>query len=199
MNVKRSWFPILALALFAAAFAGAESGPNSKAPEPAPEEKTGIKIGEMAPDFKLKDQRGTERTLKAELAKGPVALVFYRSSRWCPFCKKQLIQIQKDLARIEAAGVRVLAISYDPVADLKKFSDKEKITYALLSDEGSRTIDAYGIRNTEVKAGSPQDGIPHPGTYLLDKQGIVRAKFFNEGYTVRHTNDELIRAAEKLK
>jgi cytochrome oxidase Cu insertion factor (SCO1/SenC/PrrC family) len=52
------------------------------AADPAPEEKTGIKVGEKAPAFKLKDQTGTERELAALLKDGPVALVFYRSASW---------------------------------------------------------------------------------------------------------------------
>ncbi|QDU21025.1 thioredoxin domain-containing protein [Urbifossiella limnaea] len=51
------------------------------AADPAPE-KTGIKVGEKAPAFKLKDQAGTERDLAALLKDGPVALVFYRSAGW---------------------------------------------------------------------------------------------------------------------
>lgn len=52
------------------------------ATEPPPESKTGIKVGEKAPDFKLKDQHGKERQLNALLKNGPVALVFYRSASW---------------------------------------------------------------------------------------------------------------------
>ena len=49
---------------------------------PAPEEKTGLKVGEKAPEFTLKDQAGTERTLRDLLKDRPVALVFYRSASW---------------------------------------------------------------------------------------------------------------------
>ena len=49
---------------------------------PAPEEKTGLKVGEKAPEFTLKDQTGTERSLRDLLKGGPVALVFYRSAGW---------------------------------------------------------------------------------------------------------------------
>ena len=52
------------------------------AAEPPSEEKTGLKVGEKAPEFKLKDQAGEERTLSAMLKDGPVALVFYRSASW---------------------------------------------------------------------------------------------------------------------
>ena len=104
--------------------------------------------------------------------------------------------MQKDLKKTTGAGVRVVAVSYDPVNVLKDFSDQHKITYPLLSDASSKTIDAYGIRNTRV---SPrQDGIPHPGTFLIDGQGIIRAKLF---YTVRkrHSTAELVEAANKIQ
>jgi cytochrome oxidase Cu insertion factor (SCO1/SenC/PrrC family) len=54
---------------------------SAPAADPPPE-KTGIKVGEKAPEFKLKDQSGEERTLSAMLKDGPVALVFYRSASW---------------------------------------------------------------------------------------------------------------------
>jgi cytochrome oxidase Cu insertion factor (SCO1/SenC/PrrC family) len=49
---------------------------------PAPEEKTGLKIGEKAPEFALKNQGGKEVALKDLLKDGPVALVFFRSASW---------------------------------------------------------------------------------------------------------------------
>ena len=54
----------------------------ASAADPAPKEKTGINVGEKAPEFKLKDQAGEERALSALLKDGPVALVFYRSASW---------------------------------------------------------------------------------------------------------------------
>ena len=50
--------------------------------KPAPEEQTGLKVGEPAPTFALKDQEGKERSLDEFLKKGEVALVFYRSADW---------------------------------------------------------------------------------------------------------------------
>ena len=50
--------------------------------KPAPEEKSGLKVGEKAPRFTLKDQQGAERSLDELLKKGKVALVFYRSADW---------------------------------------------------------------------------------------------------------------------
>jgi cytochrome oxidase Cu insertion factor (SCO1/SenC/PrrC family) len=50
--------------------------------KPAPNENTGLKVGEKAPKFTLKDQEGRERSLDDLLKKGKVALVFYRSADW---------------------------------------------------------------------------------------------------------------------
>jgi hypothetical protein len=52
------------------------------AAQPPIEGKTGLKVGEKAPAFKLKDQDGKERTLEEFTKKGTVALVFHRSAEW---------------------------------------------------------------------------------------------------------------------
>ena len=108
------------------------------------------------------------------------------------------MQLQKDLNRINEAGVDVVAVSYDAVDTLQGFADKRMITFPLLSDTKSEAIDAYHIRNRDVKEGSRLDGIPHPGTFLVDSQGVIRAKLF---YSVRkrHGVDELIEAAKTIR
>jgi len=111
--------------------------------------------------------------------------------------------LQKDLKTIEAAGVRVVGISYDSVEVLQKFTDKQKITFPLLSDPDSKTIVAYALRNKEMagkKMGAVDlDGIPYPGTLIVDKEGVIRAKLFVDGYRERHSTEELVKAAEGLR
>jgi peroxiredoxin len=108
-----------------------------------------------------------------------------------------LVQLQRDLKSIEAAGVHVVGISYDSPEVLKRFSDRAKITFPLLSDRESKTIDAYHIRN-EAARGKAEGG-PNPGTFILDQEGVIRAKLFLEGYRERHTTEALINAAKTIK
>ena len=108
-----------------------------------------------------------------------------------------MVQLQADLARIEASGIRLVGISFDSPAVLKKFSDQAKITFPLLSDPESQTIDAYHIRNEAAKGKA--EGVPEPGTFILDQSGVVRAKLFLEGFRTRHTTDELIKAAMAIR
>lgn len=153
----------------------------------------GPKLGDQAPGFTLKDQTGKDRTLDDFLKKGKVALVFYRSASWCPFCQKQLIQLQGDFKEIEASGIQIVAISYDPVDVLAKFSGQHKIAFPLLSDPDHQTIAKYGLLNKEAKGKS--EGIPYPGTIVIDRTGVIRAKLFLNGYRDRHSTKDLIKAA----
>ena len=111
--------------------------------------------------------------------------------------------MQKNRKSIEAAGVKVVGISYDSVDVLKGFAEKQNIAFPLLSDPDSQTILAYSLKNKEMvgkKYGKIDlDGVPYPGTLLVDKDGVIRAKLFVDGYRERHSVEELIRAAEKLK
>jgi peroxiredoxin len=108
-----------------------------------------------------------------------------------------LVQLQRDLKSIEAEGIQLVGISYDDTKLLKAFSDRMKIAFPLLSDPGSRTIDAYHIRN-EAATGRAE-GVPNPGTFILDREGIIRANLFLDGYRERHTTEALIEAAKPIK
>lgn len=75
---------------------------------------------------------------------------------------------------------------------LADFVARRGITYHLLSDEGSRLIRQVGILNTEVPAGDPVFGIPYPGSYLVDENGIVFEKRFHPDFHVREPMGSLL-------
>jgi peroxiredoxin len=108
-----------------------------------------------------------------------------------------LVQLQRNLKSIEAEGIQLVGISYDDTKVLKTFSNRMKIVFPLLSDPGSKTIDAYHIRNEAARGKA--EGVPNPGTFILDREGIIRAKLFLEGYRERHTTEALIEAAKSIK
>lgn len=76
-------YPIRSMAMAAAVVLSTAPGAWSQGKgKPAPEEQTGLRLGEAAPRFTLRDQEGKVRSLDEFLAKGKVALVFYRSADW---------------------------------------------------------------------------------------------------------------------
>jgi hypothetical protein len=102
------------------------------------------------------------------------------------------VELQAKLEEIRKQGLGVAAISYDSQAILKNFAGRSGITFPLLSDEGSKTIRAFGILNEDVPAGTPFAGIPHPGTYIVDPGGRVTAKYFEDDYTQRFTASDIL-------
>jgi len=156
----------------------------------------GLKVGEKAVEFTLKRSGGDEVVLADLLAQGPVALVFVRSADWCPFCRRQLQDLQKDLKAIEATGVRLIAVSYDSLTTNSAAATKLGLTFPLLSDPGSKVIDAYGLRNHEAKGRA--EGIPHPVVYIIDRQGTIRVKLMRESYRERPESAEIIAGVKSI-
>jgi peroxiredoxin Q/BCP len=103
--------------------------------------------------------------------------------------------LQKDLKTMTDAGVSIAAISYDSVDALAKFAKNKKISFPLLSDPDHKTIEAYGLLNKEVTG--KFEGIPYPGTMIVDKDGVIRAKLFFEGYAKRHSAEDIVKAAQR--
>ena len=97
------------------------------------------------------------------------------------------MQLQGSLAEYTAAGIAVMAISPDPVADLADFAATHGITYPLLSDADASVIRAYGILNTLLDETDEDYGIPYPGSYLVGRDGRVEEKSFHREYQVRET------------
>jgi DsbC/DsbD-like thiol-disulfide interchange protein len=88
------------------------------------------------------------------------------------------------------AGFGVAAISYDPVETLKAFADKHTITFPLLSDAGSKTITAWGLLNKDATGRTA--GIPHPGTFMIDRAGRILSRTFEQPYQERRSATSLL-------
>ena len=102
------------------------------------------------------------------------------------------MELQNNLQNIRAEGLDVVAVSYDSVAVLKNFADRRGITFPLPSDPESKIIRDFGILNEQAQQGTPQYGIPYPGTYLLDRAGRVTEKYFEDDYTRRYTSADIL-------
>jgi len=79
---------------------------------------------------------------------------------------------------------------------LREFGEKQNIPFRLLSDIDSEVIRRYGILNDQVgREDAFLEGIPYPGVYVTDEEGIVVAKFFHDTYKKRDSPEMLIDAA----
>ena len=160
--------------------------------------KVGLPDGAEAPAVTLVDTAGVTQTF-ASLAgpKGTIA-AFVRSADWCPFCKKQLIDLEAAAAPLAEAGWTLVAVSYDPVETLAGFKADKGLSYELLSDQGSAAIKAFNLLNTDVKPGSRYEGIPHPAVVFIAADGKVARTLRDDGYKSRPAVDLVIETAEGL-
>ncbi len=95
----------------------------------------------------------------------------------------------------DAAGVALYALSYDEPEALADFANAHKIGYHLLPDPQSQVIRDFGILNTLIDpTDHPWYGIPYPGTYIIDAQGTITHKFFDNNLAVRAGPEQLLRA-----
>lgn len=147
----------------------------------------GVRIGEMAPAFRLPDQDGVLQDFDSLKGDDGLAILFFRSADWCPFCKTALAQLEQERSGYEAQGLEVVGISYDSIDILKTFEQRVGIGYRMLSDNGSKIIDEYGILNTDVPADNERYGIPHPGMFILDANGVIVSKYFEQNFRERFT------------
>jgi peroxiredoxin len=125
-----------------------------------------LNVGDVAPDFSLPDQDRQVVSL-AQLRGAPVLLVFYPFA-FSGICTGELCQLRDELATYTDAGVRVLAISTDPVFSLKVFKEQQALPFPLLSDfwPHGATAQAYGAFNEKA-------GMALRATFLLDEAGRI--------------------------
>ena len=96
-----------------------------------------------------------------------------------------------------AAGVAVYALSYDEPDALTDFAKAHKITYTLVPDPKSDVIRSFGILNTLIEPhDKPWYGIPYPGTYVINAEGSITHKFFDNNLAVRAGPEQLLRAIQ---
>ena len=145
----------------------------------------GPAIGSRFPGIRAL-HRGNEISLLEQFAgtRGTV-LVASRSFDWCPYCMRQLIQLQAHKSAYDAAGVGLVAITYDNPELQQAFIDRHGITIPLLSDIDALSFKTLGILNADYQPGDSQYGIPHPGMIVVDRRGVVVGKLFLEAYSVR--------------
>jgi hypothetical protein len=93
-------------------------------------------------------------------------------------------------------NIAVYALSYDEADALRDFRDAHAISYTLLSDPESDVIRSFGILNTLIDEDDhPWYGIPYPGAYVVNAEGFITHKFFDNNLAVRAGPEQLLRAA----
>ncbi|HEX2534111.1 MAG TPA: peroxiredoxin-like family protein [Chitinophagaceae bacterium] len=168
----------------------------------------GLFINSKAPDFKGTDQSGNAVSLKELRKKGPVVVIFYRGN-WCPYCNKQLSRLQDSLQLIRDKGATVVAITPEASAGITKTVEKTKVTFPILYDADMKIAKGYGVSyqvdektqtryknfGIDLLENNSQKGtafLPVPAVYVVNKEGSVLYRYFNEDYKKRPSVAEIL-------
>ena len=127
-----------------------------------------IQVGDEAPDFELRDNHG--RTVKLSDFRGErqVVLLFYPFA-FTGVCTGELCELRDNLPQFTDRDTQLLAVSNDSIHTLRVFAEQEGLEYPLLSDfwPHGNVSRAYGVFDEDK-------GCAVRGTFILDKEGVVR-------------------------
>ncbi len=139
-----------------------------------------LKEGDKAPDFCLEgiDQEGKEgKFCLKDLLQGPMVLYFYPKDD-TPGCTQEACDFRDSMNTLSSMGIKVIGISPDSVDSHKKFKEKHKLNFFLLSDSQKEVAKLYYAYGKKKMYGKETEGIIR-STFLIDKKGDVKKAWYN--------------------
>jgi peroxiredoxin Q/BCP len=130
-----------------------------------------LEAGQPAPVFSLPADDGSTVSL-SDLAGTTVVLYFYPKDD-TPGCTTQACGLRDMSADYDAAGVRVIGVSPDPVASHVRFRDKHDLPFTLLSDADHAVAEAYGVWVEKSMYGKTYMGVER-STFVIGPDGVLK-------------------------
>jgi peroxiredoxin Q/BCP len=153
-----------------------------------------LEAGDVAPDFTLPDQDGEELTLSS--LRGRTVVLYFYPRADTPGCTTQACGVRDRFEDyVETAAARVIGVSPDEVADVKKFHEKHDLNFTLLADADHAVAERYGTWVEKSMYGKKYMGVQR-ATFLIDPEGRI-AKVFPKVSPKTH-DDVVLAALEEL-
>nr|KGA06301.1 MAG: peroxiredoxin [actinobacterium acMicro-1] len=137
---------------------------------------TRLEAGQAAPAFTLPDQDGKHVSLSDFSGKN--VIIYFYPAAMTPGCTTQACDFRDSLASLQAAGYVVLGISKDTPAKLKKFEEKEGLTFPLLSDPDLTVHNAYAAFGEKSMYGKTVQGVIR-STFVVAPDGTLSHALYN--------------------
>jgi thioredoxin-dependent peroxiredoxin len=131
---------------------------------------TGLKAGDKAPDFKVKDQNGNIVSLKD--FKGKKLVLYFYPKDDTPTCTKEACNLRDNYAGLKKKGYAIIGVSADEEKKHRKFIEKYDLPFPLLSDVDMKVIKAYDVWGTKQFMGRIFDGINRT-TFVIGETGKI--------------------------
>jgi peroxiredoxin Q/BCP len=150
-----------------------------------------IKIGSSIPTFTLPDQNGNLFDINSVLGKKNLVIYFYPKDD-SPGCTKEACSFRDQFEVFMEADAVIIGISGQSVKSHKEFSEKHRLSFTLLSDEGNKIRKQFGVPTNLMGL------LPGRVTYIADKTGKVIFIFNSQTKATEHV-DEALRILNELQ
>ena len=144
-----------------------------------------IKENKKAPAFKLPSTDGKDFELKTKLP-NHLILYFYPKDN-TPGCTTESIEFAKNYKTLQKMKVDVIGVSKDSIESHKKFIDKFKFPFPLLSDETTKVLKLYDAWGEKSMYGKKFMGIKRT-TVFINNKGII-LKIWNNVKVKNHVQE----------
>ncbi|MDQ4490633.1 thioredoxin-dependent thiol peroxidase [Sinomonas sp. ASV486] len=135
-----------------------------------------LTAGDAAPAFSLPDSEGGTTSL-ADLA-GERTILYFFPQVDTPACTQEACDFRDSLAGLNGAGLRVVGVSPDPAADVRKFAAAQHLGFLLLADEDHAVAEAYGTWGEKVNYGRVYQGLIR-STFVIGADGRIDVAQYN--------------------
>ena len=164
-----------------------------------------VKVGDEAPKFKARDDRGKTWNITKYLGKKNIVLYFYPAAM-TGGCTKQACAYRDDKAKLDAMDAIIVGVSGDKVNNLTIFKEVYDLNFPLLADENGAIAEAYGV---PVNDGGSIEREYNGGpvtlirtvttarwTFIIDKKGKIA--YINRQVDAAEDSRNVIAVLEKL-
>lgn len=164
-------------------------------------------IGDSLADVLLPDNDGRLVALSSIAAQGPLVVSFNRG-HWCPYCRLELLALNRTASRLADAGVRFVSIVPETAEFTQRMIDGNGLSFPVLSDldhayalelalavwTGEELGALYSRRGIDLARfqGNSSGMLPIPATFVLDDDGLVRARFVDPEFRRRMPVDVIL-------
>ena len=165
-------------------------------------------IGESMPPFVLPDDAGQMVSLDELLNRGPVAVTFHRG-HWCPYCRININALVEAHRELPASGGQIVAIMPDLQKFVTELKSESNVPFPILTDMDngyalSLNLTIWvgaeiqkmmeGRRDLPTFQGNSSWMLPIPATFVVGRDGLIRARFIDPDYRNRMMISDMLGA-----
>lgn len=173
---------------------------------------SGLKIGDLAPDFELLNQNGAKVTLSEKLRRGPAVVCFFRGE-WCPYCMLEMQALRAIWPLVAGRGASLICIHPQRVEVSQKMAERSGMD--VCHDEAQAVLKSYRVRfpvdpdlmalyrdsfglDLALLNANGQWNLPVPATFVIDGGRVIRARQFCHDFRVRVEPGYILQSLDRL-